>query len=209
MEMTASFKRSLKPTLKVVITEFYRRYRQTLDRAAVISFTRTVQVVGPGCKVFHPVYLRNPQYVRIGTDFYAGPGLRIEAWDRFQGNQYSPEIIIGNHVAVDYHVHLRAIGRIEIGDNVFIGSHVLITDYSHGQFTHEELEILAPLRPLVSKGPVVIEDNVRIGEGACILSGVRIGRNAVIRANAVVTHNVEPGQTERSVPAQVMGSKNK
>ena len=41
----------------------------------------------------------------------------------------------------------------------------------------------------------VIEDNVFIGAGAKVLGGIRVGRHAIIGANAVVTQDVPPGST--------------
>lgn len=43
-----------------------------------------------------------------------------------------------------------------------------------------------------SKGPIVVGDDVWIGMHAMILSGVRVGKGAVIAAGSVVTHDVEP-----------------
>ncbi|HEX5538827.1 MAG TPA: serine acetyltransferase [Methylophilaceae bacterium] len=48
--------------------------------------------------------------------------------------------------------------------------------------------------PGVNEAPV-IEDDVYIGAGAKILGNVRIGRQAVIGANAVVTRDVPAGAT--------------
>jgi acetyltransferase-like isoleucine patch superfamily enzyme len=43
-----------------------------------------------------------------------------------------------------------------------------------------------------SKGDIVVEDGAWIGYGALVLSGVRIGRGAVVAAGAVVTKDVPP-----------------
>lgn len=43
-----------------------------------------------------------------------------------------------------------------------------------------------------SRGDVIIGHDVWIGEGAVILSGVRIGNGAVVAASAVVTRDVPP-----------------
>ena len=61
-------------------------------------------------------------------------------------------------------------------------------------------------RPLVSKGGVVIGDNVWICDNVCILSGVTIGNGAVVAANAVVTHDVPPYTMVAGVPAKVIKS---
>ena len=47
-----------------------------------------------------------------------------------------------------------------------------------------------------------IEDDARIGPGACLLPGVVIGRAATVAAGAVVTKDVEPGATVVGVPAR-------
>jgi acetyltransferase-like isoleucine patch superfamily enzyme len=49
---------------------------------------------------------------------------------------------------------------------------------------------------------VIIEDDVWLGTKCTILPGVRIGRGAVVVANALVTRNVEPFAIVSGVPAQ-------
>jgi len=46
--------------------------------------------------------------------------------------------------------------------------------------------------PRGDKGEIIIEDDVWIGFGAIILSGVRIGRGSIIAAGAVVLKDVPP-----------------
>ena len=55
-----------------------------------------------------------------------------------------------------------------------------------------------------SKGDVIIGHDVWIGEGAVILSGVRIGNGAVIGAHAVVTRDVPSYQIVAGNPAKIM-----
>ena len=56
----------------------------------------------------------------------------------------------------------------------------------------------------VSKGDIIVDDDVWIGYGATILSGVHIGQGAVIAAGAVVTADVEPYSIVGGVPAKVI-----
>lgn len=56
----------------------------------------------------------------------------------------------------------------------------------------------------ISKGNITIEDDVWIGHGATILSGVHIGQGAVIAAGAVVAHDVSPYAIVGGVPAKVI-----
>ena len=50
----------------------------------------------------------------------------------------------------------------------------------------------------------VIEDNVMIGAGAVILGNITIGKNSIVGANSVVTHNVPPNSVVAGVPAKVI-----
>ncbi len=56
----------------------------------------------------------------------------------------------------------------------------------------------------VSKGDIVVGNDVWIGTGALIMSGVKIGNGAVIAAKAVVTRNVPPYSIVCGVPARVI-----
>ena len=55
-----------------------------------------------------------------------------------------------------------------------------------------------------AKGDIIVEDDVWIGYGATVLSGVRIGQGAVIAAGAMVTKNVAPYAVVGGVPAKVI-----
>ena len=56
----------------------------------------------------------------------------------------------------------------------------------------------------ISKGDIIVDDDVWIGNGATILSGVHIGQGAVIAAGAVVTKDIPPYAVVGGVPAQVL-----
>lgn len=65
--------------------------------------------------------------------------------------------------------------------------------------------LLPPLkRSIVSKGPIVIGDNVWIGDKVTILSGVTIGNNSVIAANTVVTKDVPAFSIVAGNPGKVI-----
>lgn len=56
----------------------------------------------------------------------------------------------------------------------------------------------------ISKGDIVLEDDVWIGYGSIILSGVHIGQGAVVAAGAVVTADVPPYAIVGGVPAKII-----
>lgn len=59
-------------------------------------------------------------------------------------------------------------------------------------------------RDAVSKGNIIVDDDVWIGYGATILSGVHIGQGAVIATGSVVTKDVPPYAVVGGVPAKVI-----
>lgn len=147
---------------------------------------------------------RGLEYISVGNDAYLGQSLQLTAWDRFGDQTFKPQIVIGNNSAIGDNSHITAINSIIIGDNVLTGKRILITDNSHGASEPELLETAPNQRPLYSKGPIVIEDNVWIGEKATILPGVRIGRGAIIGANAVVTKDIPPYALAGGNPAKII-----
>ena len=56
----------------------------------------------------------------------------------------------------------------------------------------------------ISKGNIIIEDDVWIGYGVIIMSGVHIGRGSVIGAGSVVTKDLPPYSIACGVPAKVI-----
>ena len=56
----------------------------------------------------------------------------------------------------------------------------------------------------ISKGDIIVEDDVWIGYGATIMSGVHIGQGAIVASRALVTHDVPPYAIVGGVPAKVI-----
>ena len=66
------------------------------------------------------------------------------------------------------------------------------------------LDIAPDFRPLSSKGPVLIDDNVWIGEKSSIMPGVHIGKGVIVAANSVVTKDVPPYCVVAGIPATIV-----
>ena len=116
-----------------------------------------------------------------------------------------PNLSIGNNCSFVAYNHITCANKITIGDSLLTGKWVTITDNSHGETDKVTLGMRPQKRPITSKGPVVIGNNVWIGDKATILPGVSIGDGAVIAANAVVTKDVPPYAIVGGVPAKVIG----
>lgn len=182
----------------------YKCCTRSMDLVVTFLFKQLVKNIDQDCRVCFPIHLKGTEYIKIGTKFRAAPGFRIEAWDEYLGITHQPQIVIGNNVSIGFNVHIGAIGRMEIGNNVLISSNVLIIDHQHGKSTSEDKNILVVNRPLHSKGNVVIEDNVWIGDGVCVLDGVRVGKNSVIGANTIVINNIPQDSVVGGIPAKIL-----
>lgn len=168
------------------------------------SVANMIFKAGKGMMIIPDAWIEGGKYICIGDNFCARSGLRIEAHDHYQNQHFFPHIAIGNNVNVGENCHIGAIDSVEIGNNVLMGSKVYITDHQHGRTTENELEIKPIERKLYSRGTVVVEDDVWLGDGVAIMPNVRIGHNSVVGANAVVTKDVPPFSIVAGVPAKII-----
>jgi acetyltransferase-like isoleucine patch superfamily enzyme len=145
-----------------------------------------------------PDMLTNPHKICIGRKVLIRKRSRLEAV-RVKDGQL-PKIEIGDGTNIELYFHCAAVESVKIGKNVLIAGRVFVTDHDH-MFDHPDLGLMCG--QLRSK-PVVIEDGVWLCEGCVVLKGVRIGRRAVIGANAVVTRDVPPFAVVGGVPAKVI-----
>lgn len=184
----------LSKILDNVFKHFYtglrKRYFKKWGKHSVIKF-RAQQLIGL-------------EFVKVGRDCSLGKKIQLTAWNKYEGQIFSPSITIGDGCVIGCNAHITAINRITIGNKLLTGSNVLITDNSHGNCTFEERDIVPMKRPLMSKGPVVIEDNVWLGDNVCVLANVTIGKGAVIGANSVVTHSIPQYSIAVGAPAKVI-----
>jgi acetyltransferase-like isoleucine patch superfamily enzyme len=139
--------------------------------------------------------------IYINGNIYIGQRNRIETYN-FKEISEVPKIIFNDGVSIEDDCHIASANFISFGKNVMVASKVYISDHSHGTTSSADLVIAPKLRTMISKGAIIIEDDVWIGEGASILAGVRIGRGSVIGANSVVTKNVQPYSVVGGIPAK-------
>jgi acetyltransferase-like isoleucine patch superfamily enzyme len=95
-------------------------------------------------------------------------------------------------------VTIIANDSVRIGDRSVLGACTIIDSDFHGVGAHDR-DAGGLIRP------VVIEENVWIGTDAHILKGVRIGRDCVIGAGAVVRRSIPPGKIVIGNPAELVG----
>jgi acetyltransferase-like isoleucine patch superfamily enzyme len=178
-------------------------------RKSVIYFkagwvTARFATCGAGFYLEAPYTIRGHQYIHIGNNFQSYSGLRLEAYDSYNGTRFTPEICIGDNVAFNFDCHIGCIHRVVIGNNVLMASKIFITDHFHGEVNAAVLDTPPAKRELYAKGAVIIEDNVWIGEGVVIMPGVTIGKNSIVGANAVVTKSFPENAVIAGNPAQLL-----
>ena len=166
--------------------------------------TREFKKTGENLNISYPMYLLGGKYITVGECFGCDQRLRLDAYDTFLGDKFTPQIKIGNNVSIQKDCHIGAINSVIIGNNVLLASKVYISDHSHGEITKDALLLRPALRKLYSKGPVKIEDNVWLGEGVVVLPGVTIGENSIIGANAVVTKSIPKNSVVGGNPARII-----
>lgn len=149
-------------------------------------------------------YTRREKYFSIGEGTCFGKMAVLTAWDQYEDEYFTPEVVIGENCNFGDYLHLTCINKIYIGKNVLTGRWVTISDNSHGETDNNTLQIPPIKRKLSCKGPVEIGNNVWIGDKATVLSGVKIGDGAVIAANAVVTKDIPPYSVAAGIPAKII-----
>lgn len=126
--------------------------------------------------------------------------------------QDSGEIRIGNHSCVYLDSVIGSVDSIRIGNCVVISNHVHIYDNNNHptsprqrhQMCLEGFDGDAWKWRHSESAPIVIEDDVWIGEYAAVLKGVTIGTGAVVASHAVVTKAVPPYTIVAGNPARVV-----
>ncbi len=153
-------------------------------------------VIGPGAVIrpFTTIYAGTT----IGAGFQTGQGASIRE-DNIIGDDCSvgtnAVLEFGNRIGSHVRIHSGCfLEQVTLGDHVFLGPHVVFTDDPH------------PACPRYTdcKGGAVVEDLVKIGANATLLPGVRVGRNSLVGAGAVVVSDVPPDVVVAGTPARVV-----
>jgi acetyltransferase-like isoleucine patch superfamily enzyme len=178
------------------------------DKASYRSRGGVVQKVISAYKIArHFTVAGDENVVKHNAEFYLTDGAVLEIGSRctiqnfafFQLTKPNPKVYIGDDTVIGRHCMITAKNMIRIGSNVLMGAYVQVIDHNHGIARDT---IIREQRATIEQ--VIIEDDVWIGAGAKILSGITIGKGAVIGANAEVTADVEPYAIVGGAPARLI-----
>jgi acetyltransferase-like isoleucine patch superfamily enzyme len=167
---------------------------------------RRIATVAPSAKVFRTTAfdLASPVNLTIGEHTVVHGLVRTAT--------PAARVTIGHFSYVGPGTTILAERSISIGDYVYIANNVDILDSDSHSFDWRERRAEAESRATrepyprdgIASAPVAIEDDVWIGAKATVLSGVRIGRGAIVAAGAVVVKDVPPFTLVAGVPARVI-----
>jgi acetyltransferase-like isoleucine patch superfamily enzyme len=150
---------------------------------------------------FPATALVNERYIHIGEGTAIGPHVTLSAgMAPGQRCLTDPVVRIGDRCLIGRGSGIVGHLSIEIGDDVWTGHHVYITDQNHG---YEDLDrpISVQWQP---ERPVRIGDGSWLGHGTVVLPGATIGRHVVIGANSVVRGEIPDNCVAAGSPAVVI-----
>jgi acetyltransferase-like isoleucine patch superfamily enzyme len=183
----------------------HRGYEVARQWAAIRSGSRRARRFGAFGEdtviCFPPNTIMNERYIRIGTHTVIGAGVALSA-GMVPGQRcfQDPVVTIGDRCLIGRGSGIVGHLSIEIGDDVWTGHHVYITDQNHG-YDDPDVPISRQLQP---ERPVRIGSGSWLGHGSVVLPGAEIGRNAVVGANSVVTGVIPDHSVAVGAPARVI-----
>ncbi|HET6998535.1 MAG TPA: acyltransferase [Solirubrobacterales bacterium] len=130
--------------------------------------------------------------VRFGRFVWIGDGSKIRC--------HEGEVEIGEKTVMGQECTISAYRRVRIGEQCVIADRAMFIDFDHGV-----VEIERPIRVQgIYMRDVEVGSNVWIGYGACVLRGVRVGDNAIVGTNSVVTKDVPANAVVAGIPARII-----
>jgi carbonic anhydrase/acetyltransferase-like protein (isoleucine patch superfamily) len=163
---------------------------------------RRFAAFGPGSlAAFPPGTIFGERWIEIGADTLIGALVSMSA-GMVPGQDLGPVPVlrIGDRCVIGRGSHIVAHQSLSIGDDVFTGPYVYITDQNHG-YADPDLPIG---RQMPRNAAVQIGSGSWLGAGAVVLPGSRIGRNVVVAAGSVVRGPVPDHCVVAGVPARVV-----
>ena len=153
------------------------------------------------CIDFPPATLLNVESIHLGRDVLVGRNATLAAgYGVGDPNLPARALVIGDGCVLGAGITITAHQQVEIGEAVFTGQRVFVTDASHGYQDPD-----SPIgQQFGTHQPVRIGPGSWIGHGAVILPGTRLGRNVVVAAGAVVRGEVEDHAVVAGNPARVV-----
>jgi acetyltransferase-like isoleucine patch superfamily enzyme len=181
------------------------RFEEWQFSAAITANTRRgrrFKAFGEGSLIAFPwVTVYNEHYIEIGRDTMLGPYVALSA-GMMPGQECvtSPVVRIGDRCLIGRGSGVVGHLAIDIGNDVWTGHHVYITDQNHG---YEDVTRPISLQTQPER-PVTIGDGSWLGAGTVVLPGATIGKHVAVGANSVVTGELPDYCVAVGTPARVI-----
>lgn len=191
---------------------------RTLFSPALHAVVRAVEWVGeitPGtraasrfgsfgeasCIGYPQATILNEHAIHIGTGTLIGRACTLSVgYGPGDANVSARALQIGDRCVIGTRSTITAHEAISIGDDVWFGQDVFVSDASHG---YQDPDV--PIGDQLGKHhPVSIGSGSWIGHGAIVLPGATIGRNVVVGAGSVVRGEIPDHAVVAGVPAKVV-----
>jgi acetyltransferase-like isoleucine patch superfamily enzyme len=150
---------------------------------------------------YPPNTIYNEHDIHVGSGTMIGPQCTLSA-GMTPGQECitDPVVSIGDRCLIGKGSAIVGHFSITIGDDVWTGHNVYVTDQNHG---YEDVTRPIGAQSMPEK-PVRIGDGSWIGYGSVILPGATIGDHVVIGANSVVTGDIPSYSVAVGSPAKVI-----
>lgn len=116
-----------------------------------------------------------------------------------KGAMFSTKVSLGDYSGIG--INARINGTCTIGDYVMMGTDVVVITRNH---SFDRTDIPMMHQGFEEERPVVIGNDVWIGDRVIIMPGVRVGDGSILAAGAVVTHDVPSYAVVAGVPAKII-----
>jgi acetyltransferase-like isoleucine patch superfamily enzyme len=163
---------------------------------------RRFREFGPGSVMMFPFgSLYNEHYIAVGSGTLICAHVSLSAGMAPGQKMLSDTVVrIGDRCLIGRGSGIVGHFDIDIGDDVYTGHHVYITDQNHG---YDDLTV--PIgRQTQPERPVVIGSGSWLGHGVVVLPGARIGRHVAVGAHSVVTGELPDFCVAAGAPAKVI-----
>ncbi|NCZ88192.1 MAG: acyltransferase [Actinobacteria bacterium] len=195
-------RRALENAIAHVVARRFEDWQFAVAITADTPRGRKFKAFGTGSLIAFPwVTIYNEHYIEIGNDTMLGPYVALSA-GMMPGQECvtSPVVRIGDRCLIGRGSGIVGHLAIDIGNDVWTGHHVYITDQNHG---YEDVT-----RPISQQTqperPVVIGDGSWLGAGTVVLPGATIGKHVAVGANSVVTGVLPDFCVAVGAPARVI-----
>jgi acetyltransferase-like isoleucine patch superfamily enzyme len=166
-----------------------------------IFYPLVFKEVGRGCAFGRGIVFRHPHKIRIGANSFIDDNAVLDAKGqensgiRIGANSYvgrnailsckEGSIEIGEYGNISANCTILSETIVRLGKYCFLAGNCYLV--AGGNHSFQDLSRPVMFQPSLSKGGILIGDDVWLGAGTIVLDGVTIGKSTVVGAGSIVT----------------------